>query len=128
MKKQNRTILILEDEKPLAEVVKAKFETEGFSVVTAKSVIQALGYLKSEVKIDAVWLDHYLYGKENGLDFMAKIQQNGSAWKNLPVFLISNTASPEKVQSYLKLGIKKYYTKVDFRLDQIVADIKDFLK
>ncbi len=128
IKIRNKTILILEDEQSLLEVIKSKFETEGFSVVTAKSVSQALGYLKSRVKIDAIWLDHYLFGKENGLDFVTKIKQKGSAWEKLPVFVISNTVSTEKVQSYFKLGVKKYYTKVDFRLDQIIADIKEFLK
>lgn len=128
MKIKNKKILILEDEGPLLGAIKSKFETEGFNVVTAKSVSQALEYLKKGVKIDLIWLDHYLFGKENGLDFITKIRKDGSAWKKLPVFVISNTVSPEKVQSYLKLGVLKCYTKVDFRLDQIIADIKKFLK
>ncbi len=127
MEKQNKTILILEDEKPLLEVIKAKFETEGFNVVTARSVDQALDYLKNGVKIDAVWLDHYLFGKGSGLDFVTKLKQDDRG-KNLPVFVVSNTVSPEKVKVYLKLGIVKYYTKVDFKLEQIVEDIKQFLK
>lgn len=126
MVSQKKTILILEDEKPLLEVIKAKFETEGFSVVTARSVNQALEYLKDGVKIDAVWLDHYLFGREDGLDFVTEVRRDDQG-KNLPIFVISNTVSPEKVQVYLKLGVKKYYTKVDFRLDQIITDIKNFL-
>ena len=128
IKNQNKTILILEDERPLLEAIKAKIKTEGFRAVTAKSVPQALDYLKKGAKNDLIWLYHYLYGKEDGLDFMAKIKQDGSAWKNLPVFVVSNTVSPDKIQVYLKLGVKKCYTKVDFRLDQIIADIKQFLK
>ncbi len=127
MNPQNKTILILEDEKPLYEVIKSKLEIEGFVVVTARSVSQAFEYLENEVKIDLVWLDHYLLGKEDGLDFVTKIKQKGSAWKSLPVFVISNTVSPDKIQLYLKLGVVKCYTKVDFRLDQIIADIKEFL-
>ncbi len=123
-----KTILVVEDERPLLEVIKSKFGTEGFGVVTAKSVRQALEYLQTGVKVDAVWLDHYLFGRESGLDFVTKIKRAGSAWKNLPVFVVSNTVSPEKVQSYLKLGVKRCYTKVDFRLEQIIADIKEFLK
>lgn len=126
MVSQKKTILILEDEKPLLEVIKAKFETEGFSVVTARSVNQALEYLKDGVKIDAVWLDHYLFGKEDGLDFVTEVRRDDQG-KNLPIFVISNSVSPEKVHAYLKLGVKKYYTKVDFRLDQIITDIKNFL-
>lgn len=128
MNKTDKTILLLEDEKPLMEVIKAKFEIEGFNVVMARSVDQALEYLKNGVKIDLVWLDHYLFGKENGLDFVTQLKQEGSSWKNLPIFVISNTVSPDKVKKYLELGVQKCYTKVDFRLDKIVADIKKFLE
>jgi CheY-like chemotaxis protein len=128
MNPQTKTILVLEDEKPLYEVIKSKFETEGINIIAARSVNQALEYLKKGVKINGVWLDHYLLGKENGLDFAAKIKQKKSTWKNLPIFVVSNTVSPEKVQEYLKLGVKKCYTKTDFRLDKIINDIIKFLK
>ena len=128
MKKQNKTVLVLEDEKPILKVIEAKFQTEGFRVVTANSVEQGMNHLKSRIKIDAVWLDHYLFGKEDGLDFVVKLKQPGSVWKNLPVFVVSNTVSPGKIQEYLKLGVNKCYTKTDFRLDQIVLEIKEFLK
>lgn len=125
-KKREQVVLVLEDEKPLLGVIKDKLETEGFSVVTARAVNQALDYLKEGVKVDAVWLDHYLFGKEDGLDFV-KALKNEELWKQLPVFVISNTVSPDKVQTYLKLGVKKCYTKVDYRLDKIIADISRFL-
>ena len=51
MNPQKKTILILEDETPLLEVIKSKLETEGFRVVTARSVSQALEYLKNGIKI-----------------------------------------------------------------------------
>ncbi len=123
-----KTILLLEDEKEIIGAIKPKLESEGFNVVAVKSVVQALDCLKKGVKIDAVWLDHYLFGKENGLDFVAKIKQDGSVWKNLPVFVVSNTVSPEKIQLYLKLGVVKCYTKVDYSLEQLVGEIKEFLK
>lgn len=125
MKKRNN-ILVLEDEKPLLEVIKDKLETEGFGVVTARASDQALEYLKEGVKIDAVWLDHYLFGKEDGLEFVTRLKKGLN--KNLPVFVVSNTVSPDKVQEYVKLGVQKCYTKVDYRLDQIVADIKKLLR
>lgn len=128
MPTQSKTILVLEDEKPLLEIIKSTLDKEGFNVVTAKSVNQGLEYLKKGVKIDLIWLDHYLLGNGDGLDLVTKLKQKGSAWKNIPIFVISNTASPGKIQIYLKLGVNKCYTKVDFKLDKIVADIKDFLK
>lgn len=129
MKQQQRTVvLVLEDEKPLYEVIKAKLETEGFIVVVAKSVHQALEYLQDGVAVNVIWLDHYLFGKEDGLDFVNKIKQKGSAWKNIPIVVVSNTVSPEKVQAYLKLGVQKCYSKVDFTLGHIIANMKKLLK
>ena len=123
-----KTILVLEDEQPLLEVIKAKLESCGFSVVTTRAVEQALNYLEDKVAVDAIWLDHYLLGKEDGLDFVTRLKQDGGKWKQIPIFVVSNTGSPDKVRSYLRLGINKYYTKVDYRLDQIIADIKEFLE
>ena len=116
-------ILVLEDEQPLLEVIKKKLELRGFSVVTARSVEQALEYLGTMPEVGAIWLDHYLLGKEDGLDFISRLKNSKQA-KHIPIFVVSNTASPEKMQSYLHLGVAKYYTKADYRLDQIIADIK----
>lgn len=121
-----KTILVVEDEQPLAEAIKKKLQLNSFSVVVARTVEQALQYLE-EMKIDVVWLDHYLLGKENGLDLVARMKAEDSKWRAIPVFVVSNTASPEKVQSYIRLGISKYYAKADYRLDKIIEDIKEFL-
>jgi DNA-binding response OmpR family regulator len=56
----NKTILIVEDERPLANAIKIKLELNGFETVTARSVAQALDYLENINEINAIWLDHYL--------------------------------------------------------------------
>jgi len=125
---ENKTILVVEDEQPLVDAIKIKSEKSGFKVVTARTVEQALDYLKEEIKIDVIWLDHYLLGKENGLDLVAQIKDENSKWKDIPIFVVSNTASPDKVKSYITLGVSKYYTKADFRLEDILNDIKKHLE
>jgi len=124
---EQKNILVVEDERPLAEAIKIKLEKSDFVVTTARTVKQALQYLEEGVKIDVIWLDHYLLGQENGLDLVAKIKEESSSWREIPIFVVSNTATPDKVQSYLRLGVNKYYTKADFRLELIIKDIKDFL-
>lgn len=120
------TILVVEDERPLLEAIKRKLQLNGFEVVTARSADQAFSYLADIKGIDVVWLDHYLLGKESGLEFLVKLKGDTN-WKKIPVFVVSNTASAQKVNSYISLGVNKYYTKADYRLDQIISDIKDFL-
>ena len=122
-----KTILVVEDEKPLMDAVKKKLELSGFYVVTARSVEQALSYLSDIERVDLVWLDHYLLGKENGLDLVTRMKEDGSKWINIHIFIVSNTASPDKVNSYLHLGVDKYFTKSDHRLDDIIKDIHNVL-
>ena len=122
-----KTILIVEDELPLQKAIRIKLEKSGFEVVTARSVDQAFNHLRDVEGIDAIWLDHYLLGKGTGLDFVARIKQHPD-FKNIPVFIVSNTATPDKAKSYMHLGAEKYYMKSDYRLDQIVDDIKKNLK
>ncbi|MFA5022355.1 MAG: response regulator [Patescibacteria group bacterium] len=121
LKKSN--ILVVEDERPLVEAIKSKLERCGLEVVTAQTTKAALEFLKAGVKIDIVWLDHYLLGKENGLDLVVAMKQENSAWKKIPIFVVSNTASPDKIKAYLQLGVNKYYTKANFRLEHICQDI-----
>jgi len=124
---KSKTILVVEDEQPLLEAIKAKLENSGFEVATARSVEQALNYLEDLVRVDAIWLDHYLLGKENGLDFVTKLKLHKGAWVNIPIFVVSNTASPDKVQSYIQFGITKYYIKAEHRLDEIIKEIKELI-
>lgn len=147
-KAEKKAILVIEDERPLLEVINAKLEKNGFSVIAARSVEQAfnakiersdlgvisvrtieqaLDYLERLERIDAIWLDHHLFGKENGLDFVKKFKANGGRWNKIPVFVVSNAANPTTVKSYIHSGVSKYYVKSDHRLDEIIADIESFL-
>jgi DNA-binding response OmpR family regulator len=127
MTDKKHNILLVEDERPLQEVIRTKLEKNDFEVVTARGVKQALGYIVDSVKIDAVWLDHYLLGKETGLDFIAKIKSD-KKYKNIPIFVVSNTGTHKKRHTYLELGAVNYYVKSDYRLDSIVENIKQYLK
>lgn len=122
----SRTILVIEDERPLQQVIRKKLELSGFTVLTARAIPQAMEYMQEVPDIAVIWLDHYLLGKETGIDFVAKIK-NHEVWRTVPIFVVSNTASPNKVQSYLQLGVNKFYTKADFRLDQIIQAIGEAL-
>ena len=124
---KKNTILILEDEIPLQQAIQKKIEKEGFSSVTARSVKQAIDYLEEVKGIGLIWVDHYLLGKETGLDFVALVKRT-PRWKNIPIMIVSNTASPNKVKNYLSLGVDKYYIKSNFRIDQLIAEIRKILK
>lgn len=119
-------VLVVEDEIPLMEAIKTKLTINNFEVVTARTAEQAFNYLE-DMDIHVLWLDHYLLGKENGLDIVFKVK-NDEKYKNIPIFVVSNTASSDKVQSYINFGVSKYYVKSDCRLDKIIEDIREYLE
>jgi DNA-binding NtrC family response regulator len=123
---QKIKILVVEDERSLQDAIKVKLTNNNFDVVTARSVEEGITALSSDPSIAVVWLDHYLLGNGSGLDFVVKMKENAS-WRGIPIFVVSNTAGPDKVQSYIKLGVAEYFTKSESRLDQIVDDIKQSL-
>lgn len=119
-------ILVVEDELPLLDAIKTKLSLSGFEVVTARTAEQAYAYLE-DLDIKVLWLDHYLLGKDNGLDIVARVKGD-EKYKHVPIFVVSNTASPDKVQSYINFGVNKYYVKSDCRLDKIISDINTYLE
>lgn len=123
-KSREYTILVVEDEVPLLNVIKKKLELSGFTVVSAREVEQALEYLKTIKDIHAIWLDHYLLGEKDGIDFVGELKKENSSFRSIPVFVVSNTASIDKVSTYMELGVTRYYTKANYRLDEIIADIR----
>ena len=146
---RKKTVLVLEDERPLLEAINEKLEKSGFNVIAARSVEEAfnaklqkkgpgsitvhsieeaLDYLEKLEQIDAIWLDHNLVGKEDGLDFVKKFKANGGRWSRIPIFVVSNAAGPKTVKLYIQSGVSKYYVKSDHRLDEIIADVKSFLE
>jgi len=128
LKKQTekRTLLLIEDERPLVEAIESKLKKYRFDVVTARTCEQAIGYMEDVESIEAVWLDHYLLGEATGLDFIETTKSHPK-WKKVPIFVVSNTGSSSKRRVYLRLGAVKYYVKSDHRLESIVKDIEKFL-
>ena len=75
---------------------------------------------------DAIWLDYYL-GDMDGINFMEKLRSQKDLAK-IPVLVVSNSASPDKVHRMLALGAKEYLIKAEHRLDELVTEIKKFIE
>ena len=123
---EKKTVLIVEDEKPLQNAIKIKLEKHGLATLTARTAEQALGHIE-DVDIDGVWLDHYLLGQHDGLYIVGQMKSEDSKWKHIPIFVVSNTATEDKVNTYLKFGVEKYYTKAENKLEDIIADVSSTL-
>jgi DNA-binding response OmpR family regulator len=127
MSKENPTIMVVEDETLLLQAITKKLKLSGLDVISCASGQQAIDYLDNLDELpDAVWLDYYLKDM-NGLAFMQTLKDNPK-WTAIPVLVVSNSASPDKVNNMLGLGAKKYILKAEYRLDEIIIMIKDFIQ
>ncbi len=123
-----RTILVVEDEMPLQNAIVQKLKISDFNAIGVRSVSEALEKLEKDLSIKAIWLDHYLMGQESGLDLVKKLKSKEGRLHDIPIFVVSNTASNDKVKEYVVTGITEYFVKATNRLDQIIDDIKKTLK
>lgn len=127
MSKENPTIMVVEDEVLLLQAITKKLKLSNMDVLSCASGQQAIDYLDSLDELpDAIWLDYYLKDM-NGLVFMQELKKSPK-WTNIPVLVVSNSASPEKVHNMLALGAKQYILKAEYRLDEIIAMIRDFIR
>ncbi|KKQ76324.1 MAG: Response regulator receiver protein, partial [Microgenomates group bacterium GW2011_GWF1_38_5] len=128
MSNLNNLIMVVEDESLLLEAIGKKLQREGYDVLLCTSAGQAVDYLKNmkENLPDVIWLDYYLTDM-NGLEFMDLLGKNEN-WKRIPVIVVSNSASEQKVAALMKKGVKKHILKADYRLDEIVKIIESYLK
>lgn len=126
MSKTSPTIMVVEDENLLLQAITKKLKLSGMDVLSCASGQQAIDYLGNLDEMpDAVWLDYYLKDM-NGLAFMQELKANPK-WEDIPVLVVSNSASPDKVSNMLGLGAKKYILKAEYRLDEIITMIQEFI-
>jgi DNA-binding response OmpR family regulator len=112
----------LEDERQLASAIREAFMEHQYEPIVVATVDEGIRELESRGGVDVIWLDHYLLGAGSGIDFVIELKHHPE-WKKIPVFVVSNTASTTNVRSYIHLGVSNYYTKSDFDISQIIADI-----
>ena len=124
-KKGKREILIVEDEKILAEMYRDKFKAADFDVTLAFSSEEGIEILKKR-KIDLVLLD-ILLPRENGIAFLKRMRQLKNVSK-IPVVAFSNYDDPETKKEAFELGAKAYFIKTQFTPKQLLEEIKKYFK
>jgi len=122
-------IMVVEDEKLLLEVIVDLLKTKGIESIPFSSGKQALEYLgavkrKADTP-DVIWLDYYL-GDLTGIEFMNGMKANATIPK-IPVLVVSNSASPSKIETMKKLGAEAYLLKAEHRLEDLVSMVLDLV-
>ena len=121
------TVMIVEDEDLLLQAITHKFTTKQVETLSCTSGKQAIDYLNSmEQGPDVIWLDYYLKDM-NGLDFMQQLRMLPK-YEKIPVMVVSNSASDDKVKHMMALGANNYILKAEHRLDEIMIIAEDLAK
>jgi DNA-binding response OmpR family regulator len=120
-----KKILIVEDEKILAEMYKERFSKEGFEVVLAFEAKEGLALAKKE-RPDLIVLD-ILLPRENGVTFLTWLRKDEEI-ASIPVVAFSNYDDPQTKREAAKLGVKGYLIKTNYTPQEIVEKIKNYLK
>jgi len=122
-----RKIMVVEDEKVLLDVIGKKLNSSGFDAKLYEDGVVAMSTLKSgEFLPDIIWLDYYLKDME-GLDFVKQMKEDPKL-ANIPVFIVSNSVSHDKVHHMLALGVDNYFLKAEHQLAEIVDSINQYLE
>lgn len=117
-------ILIIEDEKLLAEMYVDKFKEAGFNVILAGEA--ELGFLAARKEMpDLVILD-ILLPKGNGISFLRSLRKDPRTAK-IPVVAFSNYDDPPTKRDAFSLGVKDYLIKTAYTPQGIIDKIKSLL-
>lgn len=119
-----KTILIIEDRKIISDMYKFKLSKEGFEVIIAIGVDEAVELAKNN-RPDLVILEVFL-SKENGVDFLIRVREIEEL-NSLSVLVVSNFDDEETKIEAFKYGVKDYLIKSNHEPKEIVLKIKELL-
>lgn len=119
-----KTVLVVDDEAHIQELIKFNLEKNGFNVITADNGVDALKIAETQ-KPDLIFLD-LMIPNMDGLDVCKSIRKNPSI-ESIPIIMI--TAKGEELDKILglELGADDYITK-PFSVRELVARAKAILR
>mgnify|MGYP001561261791 CR=1 FL=1 len=120
-----KKILIAEDEEILLNVLKDRFESDGWEVSVAKDGEETVNLIAKR-SFDLVLLD-LLMPKKDGFEVLKKVRRNPEL-KNLPIIVLSNLGGDEDIKKALALGANDYFVKTQHPMSEVVEKVNSFVK
>jgi len=120
-----KTILIVEDDTILRDLISQKLKKANYDIVEAVDGEEGLKKAK-ENKPDIILLDLILPGID-GFGVLEQIKKDPEIDK-IPVVILSNLGQKEEIEKGMSLGATDFLIKAHFTLSEIVEKIKIILK
>ena len=122
---ENLKVLLIEDEKEVAELYRLKLSLDGYSVFVAED--GAMGLKKAiEDKPDLIFLDIKMPGMD-GFEVLTHLRQN-NVTKKTPIVILSNFDEQEMIEKGLSLGANEYLIKSQFNPSELSEKTKTWFK
>jgi len=119
-----KNILIVDDEKPVVEVLSIALRGAGYEILKVHSGREALETLKS-CQPQLILLDIFM-PEMNGLEVLEKIKSQESS-KSISVVMISTSGQKEDIDKAFHLGAKDYVTK-PFTTKTLLDTVRNAIK
>jgi two-component system phosphate regulon response regulator PhoB len=124
MSELGKTILTVEDERPIREMVRMSLEKAGFDVLEAEDGEQAMVVI-ADHRPDLVLVDWMLPGM-SGIDLARRLKHDDST-SELPIIMVSARGEEEDKIRGLEIGADDYVAK-PFSPRELIARIKAVLR
>jgi DNA-binding response OmpR family regulator len=122
---RTKSILVIDDDPSLQDLVKTMLSRFDYRVITALTVAQGVAVLRSGALPDLVLLDLMLPDVD-GFELLRQIRAT-RAFDALPVIILSSMADPVEIKRGLELGADRYVTKPTLRHNLVTA-VQDVLR
>lgn len=120
----NKTILIIEDEQLLLNILKMKFEKLGFIVEGAIDAREAFSLLQNK-EVHLILLDLLLPGID-GYAILKKLKGDEKL-KRIPVIVVSNLGGVEESNKAKNLGALDFIIKAEHSPESIAERVREAL-
>lgn len=124
MTNEPKKIMIIEDDRFLSSLMKARLEKEGFMVAQAFDGEEPMQTLKQD--LPALIILDLIMPKVTGFEVLQMISITPQLDK-VPVVIVSNLAQDSDIEKARQLGAREYFIKVKISIDDLVGKIKSLV-
>lgn len=117
-----KKILIIEDEKPMAQLLKSTLEHEGFVVKNTINGKEGLLLLSKET-FNLILLD-LVIPRVDGFEVLKELKEKKIT---TPIMVLTNLGQSEDEKKARDLGALEFFIKADISMTDIIKKVKDLL-
>lgn len=122
---KKKTILIIEDDKILADMYAVKFRREGYDVFSTQSGLDGYNMAKKE-KPGVILLDVIL-PEMDGFTILTDLRKE-KGLENTPIILLTNLGQQGDIYKGVALGATDYLTKSNITPVEVIEKVKKIIE